>query len=430
MTALGNIIKKEMKELLTPATILPIVLITIIFASLGNAFGGMEEQVSEKPKIGVINEQEEIYSNITTDILQKRGKIIFNSSKTSEEQKGIEKLKKEEGAALLLIPHNFSDRIKSGQPGIIQIHWIMKGTGLLESISSESVERLLSIINTNLSKQLIENKSNTSINSSTVLQPTDKYEITYLKGKQIKGLSPNQISSILSSQSTTIPLIIMMIIVIAGGMVISSMALEKENKTLETLLTLPVKRMSIVTGKIAASAIIGLILASVYMIGMGYYMQSFQPTSGLNLQQIGLNISTLDFALIGVSLFVTLVAGLSLCMLFGTFAKNYKSAQTLTFPVTIMALFSMFLTMFTDFGALPLPLKAIVFAIPFTHPMMAPNALLFGNYLLVLSGIIYLIIFTIIIISIVAWVFKTDKLLTGSISKKQLINKIKSRIKR
>lgn len=141
----------------------------------------------------------------------------------------------------------------------------------------------------------------------------------------------------------------MMIIIMAGSLVINSMAFEKENKTLETLLTLPVRRFTIVTGKIASAAIIGLLLSIVYMLGIGYYFQSFQMSAGLNLADYNMALTLGDFLLIGVSLFITLVAALSLCMLLGTFAKNYKSAQTLTFPIVLLALLPMFLTLFMDF---------------------------------------------------------------------------------
>jgi ABC-2 type transport system permease protein len=200
----------------------------------------------------------------------------------------------------------------------------------------------------------------------------------------------------------------------AGSIVITSMALEKENKTLETLLTLPVKRTSIVTGKIVAAAVIGLLLAIIYMIGMQFYLSGFQFSAGLNLASYGLVITSMDFIWIGVSLFITLIAGLSLCMLMGTFAKNYKSAQTLTFPITMLAMIPMFITMFADFDTLPLALKIFTFAIPFSHPMMAPRALLFHDYTLVIGGIVYVAIFAMVTISIVVWVFKTDRLLVGT----------------
>jgi ABC-2 type transport system permease protein len=219
-----------------------------------------------------------------------------------------------------------------------------------------------------------------------------------------------------------IPILMMMIIILSGQMVISSMAMEKENKTLETLLTLPVKRTSIVAGKILASAIVGLFLAFIYMIGMSYYLASvsFSGTTGA---AIDLSLSAIDFVLFGILLFITLLAALSLCMLLGTMAKNYKSAQTLIFPVIMMAIFSMLITMFMDFDTLPLGLKGLVFAIPFSHPMMAMRALMFNDYTLIITGIIYISIFTIIVIALVVWIFKTDKLLTGSMRLKRMVDK-------
>ncbi|MCJ7571478.1 MAG: ABC transporter permease, partial [Candidatus Thermoplasmatota archaeon] len=293
-----------------------------------------------------------------------------------------------------------------------QIYWIMKGAGLMDTISSSSLESLIILINTNISKELI--KTNSSVNASFVLSPTKRLETTYFKNREFVGVSPNIILGMLSSHSLLIPIVIMMIIIMAGSIVITSMALEKENKTLETLLTLPVKRTSIVSGKIIAAAVIGLLLAVIYMVGMQNYFTGFQVSGGVSLASYGLALTSVDFIWIGISLFIALIAGLSLCMLIGTFAKNYKSATTLTFPITMLAMIPMFITLFTDFDTLPLALKIITFAIPFSHPMLAPRALLFHDYILVISGIIYVAIFAIITISIVVWVFKTDRLLIGT----------------
>lgn len=192
------------------------------------------------------------------------------------------------------------------------------------------------------------------------------------------------------------------------------MGMEKENKTLETLLTLPVKRSSIVAGKITGSAIVGLLMAVIYMIGFRYYLSSFEVSGNINLADYGLTLNVWDYVLVGISLFLALTAALSMCMVLGTFAKNYKSAQTLTVPVSILALIPMFLIMFKDFSTLPLSLKVVLFAIPFSHPMMAVRALLFGDYMLVISGIAYAAVFSFAMIAIAVWIFKTDKLLTGT----------------
>ena len=416
MSALGNIIKKEVRELMTPTTFIPIILIAIMFGSLGNAIGSIEEEIEEKPVIGYINADNSNLSFIATSILNNYADVAFNSTDLADINTGIEELKKEEGIALYIIPSNFSEDIYNSIPGEIKIYWIMRGAGILDSITSAVVEELINIINVNISYELVS--ENVTVNATTALNPTYRNETTYFKNKELQGVSPSEIAGIMSSQSSFIPIIIMMIIIMAGSTVISSMALEKENKTLETLLTLPVKRVSIVAGKIISSAIIGLMLAVIYMIGFSFYMSSLEFSGSVSLSQLGLVLEPTELLLLGISVFATLIAALSLCMLLGTLAKNYKSAQTLTFPVTLFALIPMFMTMFKDFDTLPLALKGFLFGIPFSHPMMAPRALLFDDYLLVISGIIYVIIFSIILIAIVVWVFKTDRLLTGSTNKR------------
>jgi len=254
---LGNIIKKEMKELLTPATILPIVIMAILFGSMGNVIGGIEEELNEKPVIGFINNDTGDLSKITTSVIEKYSDVVFNSTDLDDKQKALKDIKEEEGLALIIITKNFSSNILNDNPGQLEIYWIMEGAGILDSISSEVVQGVIYQINRELSEELIKN--NSSINASIVLSPTQRLDTTYFKDKEMTGITPNAIVGLLSSQSTLIPIVIMMIILMSGGIVISSMALEKENKTLETLLTLPVKRTSIVTGKIVASASIGLL---------------------------------------------------------------------------------------------------------------------------------------------------------------------------
>jgi len=420
MSALGNIIKKEMRELLTPATILPIVVVALIFGSMGSVIEGIQEEALEPPVIGFINEDDGNFSNIASTIITTYADVVFNATDIAEKQSGIDAVKQEDGVALIIIPSNFSENIQQEKQGNIEIYWIMQGAGIMDAISSDTIEQLIRVINNNISRELIQ--GNTTVNATLALDPTIRNEVTYFKDVELPGLSPSVIVGLLSQQSMLIPIVMMMIIIMAGSMVISSMAMEKENKTLETLLTLPVKRTSIVTGKIVASAMIGLLLSVIYMIGMSYYFQGFGMSGGINLAEYGLVLTSQDFILIGISLFITLIAGLSLCMLLGTFAKNYKSAQTLTFPITMFAMIPMFITMFADFDTLPLALKGFLFAIPFSHPMMAPRALLFDHYLLVIGGIIYVAIFAIITISIVVWIFKTDRLLTGSTRKKRLTN--------
>ena len=152
-------------------------------------------------------------------------------------------------------------------------------------------------------------------------------------------------------------------------------------------------------------------------------MGSFQ-ISDINLADFGLALGMQDYVLVGVSLFVALLAGLALCIVLGTFAKNYRSAQALIFPITALAMIAMFTTMFKDFDTLPAVLRVVVFAIPFSHPMMAMRALMMDSYWLVIGGIAYNAAFTVIMVWIAVRIFNSDRLLTGSVGRRIGLGKL------
>lgn len=411
--SLINITKKEIKELLTPSTIVPIVVIAILFASMGNIMGGFMEEAEEKPIIGVIDEDEGKYSDMVISVLEDNARIVYNGSDVG---KGIDEVMKKDGAALLRISDDFTDNIGHNQTGKISVVWIMRGVGMMDTVSSSVVDGLITNINNYISNQLVLEK--TGLDPSHIQNPIMKEETIMFKDKEMEGISPSMLSGMLTSQSIMLPIVTMMLILMAGGAVISSMGMEKEDKTLETLLTLPIRRSSIVLGKLIGAATVGLLMAVIYMLGYGYYMRSLQ-ISDINLADYGLSLGMFDYILIGLSLFMALFAGLSLSLILGTFSKNYKSAQTLLFPVTALAIIPMFVFMFTDINNLPFLFRGIMYVIPFSHPIIAMRALMFEDYAIVIGGIIYSGIFSSIMIWIVIWVFNSDRLITGRIGKKE-----------
>ena len=417
MSDLSNMLKKELRELLTLQTIIPMLVMALILAGMGGVTGGISEEATKSPIIGIINEDDGPLSGIATAVLNGWAEVVYNSTNGADVQAALEQVNERDGVAVLVIPEGFSDSIYGNSTGKIQIYWIMRGSGIMDSVSTGVVDSLIQAVNHEISKDLIE--MNISINPEVALNPTAKNETTIFKGKEMQGLSPVVITGMLSSQSATVPVIMMMIIITAGSIVISSMGMEKENKTLETLLTLPVKRSSIITGKIIPSAVVGLLMAVIYMFGFGYYMQSLTSGLEVNLADFGLALGIQDYLLVGLSVFVTLLAGLSLCMVLGAFAKDYKSAQTLILPITALAMIPMLITMFKDFNTLPVALQCLLFAIPFSHPMMAMRALLFDDYLLVVGGIIYVALFAAATVAVVVHIFKTDRLLVGRTRKKR-----------
>ncbi|HII39890.1 MAG TPA: ABC transporter permease, partial [Thermoplasmata archaeon] len=376
MSALTNIVRKELKELLTPSVILPVIIMALLFGSLGTAIGNIAEQAQAKPTIGVVPMDQGVLGNVSLQVLETGANIAYNGTSVDA---ALLAAKAKEGVAVLYMPSNFTSSILSGHRAQLEIYWIMRGAGLLDSISSNSVEGLLGAVSQAISRYLIG--TGAPVPASVVLAPANRTDTTDFNGVVMTGVSPAVLSNMLASQSTFVPVIIMLIVLMAGSMVITSMGMEKENKTLETLLTLPVGRGSIVAGKLIASALVGLFMAAIYMVGFGYYIGGLSASAPVNLAAYGLTLTSMDYVLLGVSVFAALFAALAMCMVLGTFAKNYKAAQSLTMPITLLAMVPMFMTMFWDYNTLPPAAQAVVFAIPFSHPMMAMRSLMFKDYL-------------------------------------------------
>ncbi len=408
--SLAIIVKKEVRELMTFQTIVPVVFMSIMFGAMGGVFGNIGEEVEAMPILGLVDQDGTHMSSVAVGVVSNRSELVYNGSSLEE---ALEAVEGTEAVAIIVIPEGFQSRIDNNTTGIIHVTWYMKGAGILDSISTSLVENILWQVDAAVSAELIGTGSDLDV--PTVLFPTTRNDTTIFKGEVLEGVSPQTVTEVVMSQSLMVPILIMIIIMMAGQTIIASMSMEKENKTLETLLTLPVKRTSIVAGKILGAAIVGLIMAGIFMVGFAVYNAnlSFGLPEDLDLD---LDLTTAGYALVALSVFGALLAGLALAMLLGTFAKNFKSGQTLILPLVFMALVPMFVTMFKDFDTLSPGMQIFIFLIPFSHPMMAMRNLMFGDYVLVVAGIAYCFIFAFVIILIVVRIFATDKLLTGRIT--------------
>jgi len=213
----------------------------------------------------------------------------------------------------------------------------------------------------------------------------------------------------------------MMIIIYASQMVISAIAMEKQNKTLETLLSVPISRTSIVTAKMLASGLVGLISAVIYMFGYRFSFsglmgggQAQAGSSGMGgvIQKLGLAMTANSYVILGISLFLAILCALAMATILGVLAEDYRSAQSLFMPLIFLVMIPYFLSFFSDPMTLSLPTKILIWAIPFSHPFLTTQNLLLENYTEVLGGILYMLVFFIVLIIIAARIFSTDKVLT------------------
>ncbi len=412
-----TLIRKEVKELLTKSSLLFFVAMALMFVFMGQMLSSSFEGATIKPVVSIVDNDNNHHSQVLISGIEASADIIYTG--TSKDS-ALAALKTQKGVAAIVIPAGFSSSIDSSNKPEIEIIWLMKGSGLVDSLPVVPVEAAVRSGMQAISASMVA--QNTNLDPEIILSPASLHYTTIYEGRTIEGISPQVVSGLLSQETMFVPIVIMMLIVMGSSSVISSMGLEKENRTLETLLTLPVRRSHIILSKIIGSAIVGIIMGAIYMAGFVSYFGSISDQAG-SLSDFGFSLNAADYLLIALSLFTALLTALCASIILGTFASNYRSAQTLTYPLIGLAMLAMLVTMMLDFRTLPVALQILVFVIPFSHPMIAMKELLVGNYLLVLGGIAYCMALTGVLVAIATKIFTTDRVVLGmSFKRKQAID--------
>jgi ABC-2 type transport system permease protein len=415
---LFNIIVKEVKELVRDPKILlgmiivPLIMFPLMGFAIQTSMEAAEESMGSISMAVMDLDKGSVAENLTNFLATLNVRIVEVDDLSLAE--AVDYVEQSNLTGLIVIPPSFSDNITDGLKAELDVYTVFRGGGIAESTSSSAISTLLKMFEEDLVVQKVGEKF--PENPETVLDPIELAEKSIIKGKDV-NIPPDVLFGLMMSQSLGMPIGIMMLLIFAMQLAATSVASEKEEKTLETLLTLPVSRFTILVGKLTGSIIVAVVGAVAYIVGFSYYMGSFAggmpAESGVDLAAIGLAPTPISYLLLGASLFMSLLSALALAISLSIFAEDVRGAQALVGPLSILLIFPMIFTMFTDIYALPFPLMIVLLAIPFTHPMLAARAAFTGDYLTAIIGIVYVTIFTIAVLYIAAKLFGTEKILTA-----------------
>lgn len=412
-----NILIKELKELVRDPKILlgMIIVPVIIFPVLGGVMSfslqSAQEQ-AQKATILILDNDGENWSKLFIELLNQTFKVYVEKNVNLTNELAQELLSRYNATQIIEFPQRFSENVTQHLSGnkiinaTLKFYGVFTGGGIFESIGSLPIDNLVNQFN--------------RANAPDIVY-TEKSSI--VKG-EIKDVDPAQLYGLMMAQSIALPITVMILLQVAMQIAATSVAMEKEEKTLETLLTLPMDRFAILMGKLSGSIIVAAVGASAFMIGYNYMLSSFTaqiPAElGVDLASLGLVPSLFGYVLLGVSLFVTLISALALAVIISAFAEDVRSAQSLVGYIYPLIFIPALALMYLDINTLPLALKIVFYAIPYSHPVIASKAVIMGDYLTAILGVVYVATFTIIVMYAASRLFATEKILTAKLKFKRL----------
>jgi ABC-2 type transport system permease protein len=411
-----TILVKELKELMRDPKILVgmIVLPLIMFPVLGLVLGyAVESAQSEalNATLLVVDNDNGNWSRTFTDYLSYSMKVevINNTTPQTVVDEGL--LAQYNSSTFLVIPQGFSENLtrhtqgEYNLTGTVNMYSVFNGGGgIFSSIGSSSVTAFVDDFNRVVAPDLVL-ASQSSI----------------IKGQIEEGVDASILGGLMISQSIALPITIMLMLTYAMQIAATSVAMEKEEKTLETLLTTPVDRFAILMGKVSSTIIVAGVASVTVLVGYNYMLGSLSMGiisnvgAGIDLVALGLVPSVWGYVLLGVSLFFTLLSALALAVVMSAFSENVRGAQALVGYIYPLIFLPAMALIYLDINSLPMALQAVFYAIPYSQPIIASKAVVTGDYLTVIFGIIYVAAFTVVIMYVASRLFATEKILTAKL---------------
>ncbi|WP_028514299.1 ABC transporter permease [Ruminococcus flavefaciens] len=437
-----NLLKKELSELINKQMIFSLIFTVAIFFIMGNVMESATSEIVEEAKSNKLSICSMDDSAVTEEMIESfkesGSKVDLVTVEGDDYASAFKKQKKLKG--FVVIPKGFGEAVEKGEKPEVYSVSKVQGAAAFSNMTS-GPENTLSAVTLFVSQKLADQKGVSKEQLKTIEDPLTVTEHTVVADKSAQ-VSIGSIVTKLMMQNMILPIIVVLLIMMTSQSLISSISNEKIDKTLETLLSTPVSRGSVITAKMLAAAIVALLNAGVMMAGFTSYTAGMMGSmasdiattipqdaaesakgalssimsSGDALKQLGLQLGAADYLLIGIQLFVTIMICLALSIILGALVNDSKSAQTMLLPIVMMVIIPWMITMFTDVSSLPTVAKYVIYAIPFTHTFTAMPNLMFGNNTEFWLGLGYQIIVFAVVMFFALKLFKSDKILTISLN--------------
>ncbi|ASI98952.1 ABC transporter permease [Thermococcus celer] len=399
------------KKLLFGLVVVPLILLP----AMGKAVNVGMERAQGETHVAIVNFDEGAYGGVLIKALEVTPNVTVTVVNATTLDEAIHRAIREKQNVLVVIPPDFTARLESNETATVGIYGIFTtvSTGMKESVSEGRINAVIGILSDEIAKIKVEKLG--AGNPDAILRPITVESRSVIRNN-IVNASPAVVSSVIATQAFTIPLVVFLMIMVTSQMAAGAVASEKENKTLETLLTLPVARTKIVAAKIFGTAMMGLVAAVAYMVGMRYYMGSFNlGSAGISLEDLGLTVTATGALMFALVVFLAIIIALGLAMMVATFAEDVQSATTLVSAVILPLAFPAFLLMYTDVNDLPALARYALLTIPFTHPVVDYRYVLMRDYAPMGISLAYLAIVAIAVLYATARLFSTEKILTAQV---------------
>ena len=417
MKTFAALVKKELRELITPQVIIPFAAALAVLMLIGNIVGQETEKAAQQARTIAVADLDDTQTSQSIVGALESAELdvhVFEGEGATMRERVLDS----EQDIVLVIPQGFETSVQGGEAVPLESWVALRSFSISSAERSQELRAIIDQVGDAISRHLISEEA-PDADAERILEPLVLTPYTVI-GEESAQISAGTVYEFILGQTAFVPIVLFIVIVFAAQMIATTTAAEKENKTLEMLLSSPVSRTGIVLAKMVAAALVALAAAGVQLYGIRYYMDNLmggfeEADTGAArelMERLGLTLSAADFGMIGATMFLGILCALAIALLLASFTDSVRSAQAVIAPVMMLILIPYLLSFFVDLETTSPLVRYLVLAIPFSYPFLATPNLFLGTTGIVWFGIFYETVWAVVLIVAAARVFHSDRLLT------------------
>ena len=274
------------------------------------------------------------------------------------------------GAQLLLVvAPGFERALRSGDKPKLKLITLVKEASVFSALGGAAVA---GVVREFVASKLLEGSG---LSYDLVRDPAELQELVYVIPKDVLLANPALLAALLMAV-LLIPLILASVAFVVMQMSATAMAVENEERTLETLLTLPVSRFELLLSKLLGMFAVSLIGTAFEMVGLllyFYLLASVPAALARQPGQVALQVAVTpsDVAFLAVSLLLSLLFMAALGLIVGALSRDVRIANTVAAPLSMIVYLPAVFIAFAPSEALGPAGSALLYALPVTQPAIA-----------------------------------------------------------
>lgn len=245
------LLKKEIKELLTAQLVITIAVTLLVFHVIGKAVGSHNKSSAARNGIVVLDlDRSDLSARLIKAIAGARTKPSAAPQRDIAAAMAAPEYAAEN--SFMVIPAGLQAAVRAGKVSNIEYYsrFRRQASGLGPAIAASQIRRTQQAAARETAAYLMQLRL-PGLDPDFLRDPAPPREFAVVNGRTAE-VSLSQVIGFIQSQSYFFPIAVFFIVILSAQMIMTAVASEKENKTLETLLSSPLDRRLLVMSKLAA----------------------------------------------------------------------------------------------------------------------------------------------------------------------------------